>query len=94
VLSHPILRNISIMMAMINFLAATTQTQLVLFAKERLGASYAQVGFLYSAGALGIVVLSLAAGPVRERVSFSTAALGGLMMDGLLIAGLASVSRY
>ena len=94
VLSHPILRNISIMMALINFLAATTQTQLVLFAKERLGASDAQVGFLYSAGALGIVVLSLAAGPVRERVSFSTAALGGLMMDGLLIAGLASVSRY
>jgi len=94
VLSHPILRNISIMMALINFLAATTQTQLVLFAKERLGASDAQVGFLYSAGALGIVILSLAAGPVRERVSFSTAALGGLMMDGLLIAILASVSRY
>ena len=94
VLSHPILRNISIMMALINFLAATTQTQLVLFAKERLGASDAQVGFLYSAGALGIVILSLAAGPVRERVSFGTAALGGLMMDGLLIAILASVSRY
>jgi MFS family permease len=94
VLSHPILRNISIMMALINFLAATTQTQLVLFAKERLGASDAQVGFLYSAGALGIVVLSLAAGPVRERVSFSRAALGGLMMDGLFIVVLALVSSY
>jgi MFS family permease len=94
VLSHPILRNISIMMALINFLAATTQTQLVLFAKERLGASDAQVGFLYSAGALGIVVLSLAAGPVRERVSFSKAALGGLMMDGLFIAVLALISSY
>jgi MFS family permease len=94
VLSHPVLRNISIMMALINFLAATTQTQLVLFAKERLGASDAQVGFLYSAGALGIVVLSLAAGPVRERVSFSKAALGGLMMDGLFIAVLALVSSY
>jgi len=94
VLSHPVLRNISIMMALINFLAATTQTQLVLFAKERLGASDAQVGFLYSAGALGIVVLSLAAGPVRERVSFSKAALGGLMMDGLLITVLALISSY
>jgi MFS family permease len=94
VLSHPILRNISIMMALINFLAATTQTQLVLFAKERLGASDAQVGFLYSAGALGIVVLSLAAGPVRERVSFSRAALGGLMMDGLCIVVLALVNSY
>jgi MFS family permease len=94
VLSHPILRNISIMMALINFLAATTQTQLVLFAKERFGASDAQVGFLYSAGALGIVVLSLAAGPVRERVSFSKAALGGLMVYGLLITGLAFTSRF
>ena len=94
VFSHPILRNISIMMALINFLAATTQSQLVLFAKERLGASDAQVGFLYSAGALGIVVLSLAAGPVRERVSFSKAALGGLMMDGLLITVLALISSY
>jgi hypothetical protein len=28
VLSHPVLRNISIMMALINFLAATTQTRL------------------------------------------------------------------
>jgi MFS family permease len=94
VLSHPILRNISIMMALINFLAATTQTQLVLFAKERFGASDAQVGFLYSAGALGIVVLSLAAGPVRERVSFSKAALGGLMVYGLLITGLAFTGRF
>jgi len=94
VLSHPILRNISIMMALINFLAATTQTQLVLFAKERFGASDAQVGFLYSAGALGIVVLSLAAGPVRERVSFSKAALGGLMVYGLLITGLPFTGRF
>ena len=94
VLSHPILRNISIMMALINFLAATTQTQLVLFAKERFGASDAQVGFLYSAGALGIVVLSMAAGPVRERVSFSKAALGGLMVYGLLITGLAFTGRF
>jgi MFS family permease len=94
VLSHPILRNISIMMALINFLAATTQTQLVLFAKERFGASDAQVGFLYSAGALGIVVLSLAAGPVRERVPFSRAALGGLMMYGGFVTVLAFTSRY
>ncbi len=94
VLSHPVLRNISIMMALINFLAATTQTQLVLFAKERLAASDSQVGFLYSAGALGIVALSLVAGPVRERVPFSKAALGGLMMDGLFIMVLAFIGRY
>jgi MFS family permease len=94
VLSHLVLRNISIMMALINFLAATTHSQLVLFAKERLGASDSQVGLLYSAGALGVAVLSLAADPVRKRLSFSKAALGALMLYGLLIFGLAFVTFY
>jgi len=94
VLSHPVLRNISIMMALINFLVATTHSQLVLFAKERLGASDSQVGLLYSAGALGVAVLSLAADPVRKRLSFSKAALGALMLYGLLIFGLAFVTFY
>ncbi len=94
VLGHPVLRNISIMMALINLVIVTTQSQLVLFAKERLGAGDSQVGILYSVGSLGIVFLSLAAGPVRKRLSFSKAALGALMLDGLLIVGFASVSSY
>lgn len=94
VLGHPVLRNISLMMAIVNFLYATTQAQLVLFAKERLDASDTQVGLLYSAGSLGIVLLSLAADPVRKRLSFSKAALGALMLDGLLIVGFSVVSRY
>lgn len=94
VLGHPVLRNISIMMALINFLAATTQAQLVFFAKERLGAEDSQVGLLYSAGALGIVALSLAAGPVRRHLSFSNAALGALMIYGLLLVGFALAASY
>ena len=84
VLSHPVLRNISIMMALFNFVGATTITQLVLFAKERLDASDRQVGFLFSAGSAGIVLLSLAAGPIRRKLSFSVAALGALMLYGIL----------
>ena len=94
VLGHPVLRNISIMMALINLVIVTTQAQLVLFAKEHLDAADSQVGILYSAGALGIAFLSLAAGPIRERVSFSKAALGALMLDGLLIIGFASIGSY
>ena len=94
VLGHPVLRNISIMMALINLVVVTTQSQLVLFAKERLGADDPQVGLLYSAGSLGIVFLSLAAGPVRERLSFSKAALGALMLDGLLTIVFAAVGNY
>lgn len=94
VLSHPVLRNISIMMAMFNFVGATTTTQLVLFAKERLDASDSQVGLLFSAGSAGVVLLSLAAGPIRRRLSFSVAALGALMLYGVLTFVFAWTEAY
>ena len=84
VLGHPVLRNISLMMALINFVVATTWAQLVLFGKSELDLSDTQVGILFAAGSAGIVVLGLAAGPIRKRLSFSVAALGALMIDGLL----------
>ena len=84
VLRHPVLRNISAMMAMVNFVGSTTYAQLVLFAKVRLQANDAQVSLLFSAGSIGIVVLSLAAGQLRKRWSFSRVALSALMLEGLL----------
>jgi MFS family permease len=94
VLSHPVLRNISLMMALFNFVAATTLAQLVLFAKERLDASDSRVGFLYSAGSAGIVVLSLLAGRIRRKLSFSVAALGALMLYGVLTFVFAWTDYY
>jgi MFS family permease len=94
VLGHPVLRNISLMMALVNFVATTTWTQLVLFAKVQFQANDTQVGLLYSAGSIGIVVLSLLAGPLRKRWSFSTVALGALMMEGILIVLLALTHWY
>jgi hypothetical protein len=93
VLSNPVLRNIVIMMATVNFVGATTIAQLTFFAKERLDATDAGVGVLYSAGGVGIVLLSLAAGPIRGRVSFSKAALGALMLHGLLTFAFALSDR-
>ena len=84
VLGHPVLRNISLMMALINFVLATTFTQLVLFASVELDASDTQIAVLFAAGAAGVVCLGLAAGPLRRRLSFSVAALGALMVEGAL----------
>jgi predicted MFS family arabinose efflux permease len=84
VLHHPVLRNISLMMALINFVSATTFTQLVLFASVELDASDTQIAVLFAAGAAGIVCLGLAAGRVRRRLSFSVAALGAMMLEGVL----------
>jgi len=89
VLSHPVLRNISLMMAMINMVGATVFAEIVLFAKQALRAEDSEVGLLFAAGGAGVVVLSLAAGPLRKRWSFGNVALGALMLSGLLTIGLA-----
>ena len=94
VLGHPVLRNISAMMALINLVGATVYAQLVVFAKRQLDASDSRVALLYAAGSAGVVLLSLAAGPVRRRLSFSVAALGALMLDGLLTVVLAATRWY
>jgi MFS family permease len=94
VLGHPVLRSISLMMALVNLVSTTVNTQLVLFAKSQLSASDTKVGLLYSAGSAGVVVLSLAAGFLRKRWSFSTVALGALMLNGLLTVILALMHWY
>jgi MFS family permease len=94
VLGHPVLRNISAMMALINLVGATVYAQLVVFAKRQLAASDSRVALLYAAGSAGVVLLSLAAGPIRRRLSFSVAALGALLVDGLLTVVLAATRWY
>ncbi len=94
VLHHPVLRNISAMMALFNFVSVTTFTQLVLFAKLRLDASDAMVGFLFSAGSLGVVVLGLLAGRIRKHLRFGPAALGSLFVIGLLTVAFAVNRMY
>ena len=62
--------------------------QLVVFAKRQLDASDSQVALLCGRQRR-VVLLSLTAGPLRRRLSFSVAALGALFLDGLLPVALA-----
>ena len=94
VLGHPVLRSISAMMAIINLISSTVFAELVLFAKDRLAATDTEVGLLYSAGSIGVVVLSLAAGRLRRRLPFSKVALGALVLDGALILALSMTRWY
>jgi MFS family permease len=89
VLTHPVLRNISLMMALINLVGTTVFAELVLFAKQALRAEDSEVGLVFAAGGAGVVVLSLAAGPLRRRWSFGNVALGALMLSGLLTVAFA-----
>jgi MFS family permease len=94
VLHHPVLRNISLMMALINMVSTTTYAQLVLFAKRELGAADSQVGLLFAAGGLGVLVMGLLAGPLRRRWSFGNVALGALMTAGLLTVAFAYTTSF
>jgi MFS family permease len=92
--NHPVLRNISVMMAMVNFIAASTYAQLVLFGKVRLEASDGQIGILFAAGPAGMAAISLLAGQFRRRWSFSTVALGALMMHGAFTIAFALTRSF
>jgi predicted MFS family arabinose efflux permease len=92
--NHPVLRSISIMMALINFVSITEFAQLVLFAKRDLSATDTQTALLFAAGSLGIVVVSLSAGAIRRRLSFAVTALGALVISGLAITAMAATRWY
>ena len=94
VFSNPVLRNISIMMALVNFVGSTAYAQLIFFAKSQLQATDFQASLLYSAGSLGVVILALAAGPLRKHWSFSTVALGALMVEGILTVVFSLMRMY
>lgn len=94
VLGHPVLRMISLMMALVNFVSTTVGSQGVYFAEKQLGANDAQVGLMFSAGAAGVVVLSLLAGTLRKRWTFSRVALSALMIEGALTVVLSFLGNY
>jgi len=89
VLGHPVLRAIAVMMALVNLCTSMVISQIVVYAKHQLAASDSQVGLLYSAGSAGVIVLSLAAGPLRRRFALSRVMLTALAASGLFTLGMA-----
>jgi hypothetical protein len=73
---------------------STQLSQLVLFAKQALGATDSQVALLFAAGAAGIVVVSMTAAPIRRRLSFAVTALGALVVSGLTATAMALIGSY
>lgn len=83
VVRHPVLRNISLMMMLFNFVNAIPLAQEVFYAKVRLHATNFELGILFASGGVGAVLLSLLAGRLRRRFSFSAVVLGCLMASGV-----------
>lgn len=94
VLGHPVLRNISIMMALVNFFSMIVPAELVFYAKTHLHAVNTEVGVLFAANAIGVLALSLMAGPLRRHWPFSRIALGLLEIQGVVTIVLAQVHLF
>jgi MFS family permease len=92
--TRPVLRSLALALALVNLVASVGQAELVLFAKERLGATDLQYGLLQAGTAVGVILLSLTAGPVRRRVAYGPAAVGALTLAGLAATAFALASSF
>jgi hypothetical protein len=92
--AQPLLRTVSIVMAVANLFGAAIQVELLFFAKVQLSASNSQVAFLFAAGGVGIVLFSMLAGPIRRRFGLSPVALTCLAADAVLIIVLSQLTNY
>ncbi len=93
-LRNPVLRDLCIMVALFNLVGSTIGAQLVYFAKRQLGANDSQWAFFAAAGGVGVIILSLLAGSLRQRLPFSKVALGALTLYSLLNIGFAFTAAY
>jgi MFS family permease len=87
--NNRVLRLIAVMMMQVNFVVSSVDALIVLFATLKLHATNAQIGWLYSAGAVGVVALAMSAGPLRTRLAFGQVALGALAANGIVLVLLA-----
>ncbi|HVU68902.1 MAG TPA: MFS transporter [Ktedonobacteraceae bacterium] len=94
VFRHPVLRNIAIMMALVNFFGGPRESQIVLLASNQLHADSTEIAWIYSAGTIGIVLLTGSAGFWRKHFSFNVVALGALILCGLCTFALAFTTIY
>lgn len=94
VFGHPVLRSVSIMMALVNFASMTVAAQLVFFAKVQLHATTTEVGLLFAANAVGVLLLTLFAGALRRRLPFSRVTLGLLEIQGFVTIVIAQLHLF
>ena len=89
-----VLRWITLMLLLINFITPTITVQLVLFAKSWLFATDAQVGVLFACGSAGIVLASLLATQLRKYMSFGVIIIGTMALEGVLTVVLPLTHAY
>jgi len=94
VMRQPVIRSITLLLLLMNFLLPTTGAQLVLFAKQWFVASNTQIGLLYASSSAGTALFAISVSRLRKRVPFGVFVLGSLMLEGLFTALPALTHQY
>ena len=94
VAGHPVLRTITALLVLINFILPTVSAQLVLFAAEALSANATQISFLYASAGVGAVLMAFAVPQLGKRVPLGQLALAGVGVEGLAILVAAQLHVY
>ena len=82
------------MMALVNFFGGPRESQIVLLASQQLHANSTQIAWLYSAGTIGVILLTGSAGFWRKHFAFNVVALGALILCGVCTFALAFTTVY
>lgn len=87
VFSNPLLRNITIVAILVNVFTGPYWAESIYVAKVRIGASDSEIGLMFAASGLGVVVAGLLAGRVSKRFSFGQVTCSALVLLGVSIVG-------
>lgn len=94
VMGHPVLRSITALLLLINFILPSVSAQLVLFAANVLGTTVSQIGFLYASASVGTVLIAFLAPRMGRRVPLGQLALAGVGVEGLAILAISLLHGY
>lgn len=91
---HRVLRGLSVQLLVVNLFGSAATSELALFATQRLGADNAEVGYLYAASGIGVVVLSFVVGPLNRRLTLSAVVGLALVLYGAGTAAFGLLDDY
>src|SRR5882672_1901934 len=91
--SSPLIRAMAFLTGGLNLVGAATPLILIVIGKQ-LGASAAQIGLIFSIGAIGGIVGSLVGGQIQRRFSFTQVIVSVVWMNAVLFALYGFVSKF
>lgn len=85
---HPVLRTLTVLLALLTFLATGLTDIFTYHLKQDLGRSDGTVGYVLAVAAVGTVVAALVVAPARRRLGFGACWIGANVTGGIAVAAV------